>query len=99
MVAARQVTECVHPHQQPLPPEQRLCHEAEYYLLQLLRQRLQGEEEEEEEGGEGECVKIRLEKLLQFDKIRLLCSSVEEIRYISLMYDISLLCLQLVLCA
>ena len=66
--------ECVYPHHRPLPLQQRLRHEAEYRLLQLLRQR-------EGEGGEvGDFVRIKLEDLLQFEQITALCSSVEAIR-------------------
>lgn len=63
--------ECVYPHRQPLPVHQRLCHEAEYRLLQLLRWR---------EGGDDDTVRIRLEELLQFEQIKALCSSTEDIR-------------------
>ena len=63
---------CEHPHSQSLPLHQRLCHEAEYRLHQLLRCR-----EAEEEGQE---VRIRLEDLMQYEQIRALCSSVEDIR-------------------
>ena len=61
--------------------EQRLCHEAEYFLHQLLRHREMDPPEEEE--GDSNCVKIELEELLQFQKIRELCSSAEKIRYIA----------------
>lgn len=65
-----QVMECVYPYRQPLPVQQRLRHEAEYRLLQLLRWR----------EGEDDPVRIRLEELLQFEQIRALCSSTEGIR-------------------
>jgi hypothetical protein len=66
------VMRCEHPHSQPVPLHQRLCHEAEYWLHQLRRCR-----EAEEEG---QVVRIRLEELLQYQQIRALCSSVEDIR-------------------
>ena len=91
-----QVVECVYPYRKPHPPAVQLCHEAEYLLLRLLKQRTEegeGNEEgrekegggeeggvEEQEDGQEEVMKIRLEVLLQFEKIRQLCSSAEEIR-------------------
>ena len=74
--------ECAYPHRKPLPLEQRLCHEAEFRLLQLLRQREREEEVEMDGEGEGDsdCVRIRLEELLQFKEVRALCSDAEAIK-------------------
>ena len=77
-----QVMECAYPHRKPLPLEQRLRHEAEFRLLQLLRQREREEEVEMDGEGEGDsdCVRIRLEELLQFKEVRALCSDAEAIK-------------------
>lgn len=63
--------ECKYPHRQPLPVSQRLCHEAEFRLLQLLKY---------EEEKDDEVIRIKLDKLLQYKQIRELCTSVQEIR-------------------
>ena len=66
--------ECEYPYQKPLSMTERLRHEAEYRLLQLLKW-----SEREGEGEESE-MRVKLSSLLQYQNIRQLCTDVQEIK-------------------
>lgn len=56
--------------------------ECQYYLYLLARQR--DEEGDSDDVLAGDVVRIALERLLVFPKVKALCESMEDIRYVSL---------------
>ena len=78
-----QVEECTHPHiKYPLSLETQLCHQAEYYLHLLHREKESGADYAgvHVEGSQEVMEWIDLKELLRFKKISQLCCSVDSLR-------------------
>ncbi len=85
-----QICTATHPHSHPLPTQQRLCNEGEYYLNILLATRREellntdryydNNHPGDPEVAEEDTLYIKLTDLLRFAKISALCSTGEEIR-------------------